>query len=385
MTDLRREPFRAFFPLGLFLGAAGMVPWLFFGRGMLHAWPGLTHSLIMTQAFLVALAVGFLGTMLPRRANSAPLAHAELVVLAVALVGIPVAAQSGSVAATEVAFLIVLVTLGQYVVRSLRRARTSAPRRPPPSFVLLPLGVTLGATGAVLLILEDLHVLPGWAFLLGRQLAQQGLMLGLLLALVPMLAPILAHGAAPADPAPAAATRLRRWHLLAGLALALSFPVEQWLSLRLGLLLRGGVCAAELVLAGGLYRLGTRPGLHRWFFRLAVWSVPLGLVAAGLDPFRRVQLTHVTYIGGLSLVAFAISAHVTMLHTGADRLADRRPLLVLLAGALMLAAAVVRVGAESAPEHYLEALVLAASLWLAAATAWAAFLTPRLLASGESS
>jgi hypothetical protein len=381
--DLRREPFRAFFPLGLALGAAGILPWIAFGRGLVQGWPGLAHSLVMTQAFLVALGVGFLGTMLPRRANSAPLSYAELGVLAAALVAIPVAITRGSLAVTEGAFLLVLATLGQYVVRSLRRARTAAPRRPPPSFVLLPLGVALGGGGALLLVLFDLNVAGTWAFVLGRQLAQQGLMLGLLLALAPMLAPIFAHGAAPPDPAPEAARRQRRLHALAGLALAASFPLELY-AMRAGLLLRGAVCAVELLLASGLVRPATRPGLHRWFFRFALCAVPLGLVAAGLDPGRRIQLTHVTYVAGLSLVTFAVSAHVTMLHTGADALADRSPLLVFLAGALTLAAAVVRVGAESSPAYYIVALIVGASLWLAAAIAWAAFLFPRLVAEAKS-
>jgi uncharacterized protein involved in response to NO len=338
----------------------------------------------MTQAFLVALAVGFLGTMLPRRAKSAPLTRTELALLALALLAVPVAAWLDSVTSAEVAFLTVLGILGRYAVSALRRAVASAPRKPPPSFVLLPLGVGLGALGALLLIAGDRHLAGGWAFRLGRQLAQQGLLLGLLLALVPMLAPILAHGEAAREPDGAAATRQRGWYLLAGLALALSFPVEQWLSVRAGLGLRGLVCAGVFVLAGGLLRPGTRAGLHRWFFRVALWSVPLGLLAAGLAPGRRVQLEHVTYVGGLSLVAFAISAHVTMLHGGAAELADRRPALVFVAGGLTLAAALVRVGAEGSPEHYVGALVLAASLWLAAAVAWVAFLAPRLRASESS-
>ncbi len=379
MLDYRREPFRIFFPLGLIMGGTGMLPWVLFGSGYSHAWPGLAHSLIMTQGFLVALAVGFLGTMLPRRTRSAPLSGLELAVLAAALVAVPVAAYRGFVSLAEAAFLTVLVTLAQYVGRALQRGATTAPRRPPPSFVLLPLGVLLGATGALLIILADLGMARTWAFLLGRQLAQQGLMLGLLLALVPMLAPIIAHGSAP-EPDAHDAARARAWHLLAGLAFAASFPLELFGSQRAGLLLRGLVCGVELVVAGGLWRMGTKSGLHRWLFRLALWAVPLGLLAAGMVPERRVQLSHVTYVGGLSLVAFAVAAHVTMLHTGAEALAERRPLLVVLAGLLTVSAGLVRVGAEGAPEHYLGALTLAAVLWLAAAAMWAAFLVPRLLA-----
>ncbi len=378
MIQWRREPFRVFFPLGLALGVAGMFPWILFGRGYLHAWPGLTHSLTMTQAFLVALAVGFLGTMLPRRAKSAPLSVVELGVLAAALIAVPFAVHRGSLLGAELAFLIVLATLGQYVVRAFRRANADAARPMPPSFVLVPMSVALGSLGAGMLIAFDLEAAGPWAFLLGRQLAQQGLMLGLLLALAPMLAPILAHGSLPDDAPRGRTARARALHALAGLVFAASFPVELWLSPRLGLLLRAIVCALELVVAGGLLRAGTRTGLHRWLFRFALWSVPLGLLAAAVAPDRRVQLLHVTYVGGLSLVAFAVSTHVTLLHTGAVELADGRPALVGVAALLMGAAALARVGAEGAPEHYFGLLVFAAGCWIASAAVWAVFLAPRL-------
>jgi uncharacterized protein involved in response to NO len=64
----RQEPFRPFFTLGIVLGALGVIPWLLFSFGELSAWPAELHGLVMTQGFLSALAVGFLGTMLPRRA-----------------------------------------------------------------------------------------------------------------------------------------------------------------------------------------------------------------------------------------------------------------------------------------------------------------------------
>jgi uncharacterized protein involved in response to NO len=381
MIPWRREPFRLFFPLGILIGVVGVLPWLLFGRGFVHAWPGLPHALTMTQGLLGAIAVGFLGTLLPRRTTCQPMSVARLGLLAVLLIALPVAIQLGSLLVTELVFLAIVVTLGSYVLGALR----GPARRPaPPSFVLLPLGVGLGVAGAILLIVSDLGIAGSWAVPLGRQLAHQGMILGMLLAIGPMLAPILAHGEPRPDAPPARARRERALHLLAGMALAASFPLELWWSARLGLLLRGLVCVAELVGAGGLWRPGTRMGLHRWFFRVSLWAVPLGLLAASLAPERRVQLLHVTYIGGLSLVAFAISSHVTLLHTGHAALADRRPVLVALAGGTMLAAALVRIGAENAGHDYVFVITLAAVLWLVSAVAWAAFLAPRLFARSRS-
>jgi uncharacterized protein involved in response to NO len=381
--DWRREPFRLLFPLGIALGVLGMLPWLLFGTGVQHAWPGVSHALTMTQAFLVALAVGFLGTMLPRRSGCAPLSWLELGVITAALLALPVALQLGSLGGAQLAFLIALGTLGQFVVRGIRRVRRATPRPAPPSFVLLPIGVSLGTIGAGLILAWSLGAVGLEALALGRQLAQQGLMIGLLLALAPMLAPMLAHGEGRPDPGPRRLRIERLLHGLAGLAFAGSFVLEL-VSVRWGLLLRGAVCLVELVFVAGLLRPGTRKGLHRWFFRISLWCVPVGLLAAGLAPDHRIQLVHLTYIGGLSLVAMAISAHVSMLHTGATRLADGRPVLVALAGGLTLLAAAARLAVESHPEHIFLLLVVASAAWLGAALAWMAFLVPRMRVGSSS-
>ena len=76
--ELRREPFRIFFPLGMAVGLAGVAPWPLYAHGDLTQYPGLLHALSMTQGFLLLPAFGFLGTMLPRRSQTAPLSALEL-------------------------------------------------------------------------------------------------------------------------------------------------------------------------------------------------------------------------------------------------------------------------------------------------------------------
>jgi len=101
---LRREPFRLLFPLGALFALLGVLPWLLFGIGLSRLYLGVYHAFTMTQAFLIAIAAGFLGTMIPRRTGSAPLSAGELVVLCASLAAIPAALIANRVAVAEVAF-----------------------------------------------------------------------------------------------------------------------------------------------------------------------------------------------------------------------------------------------------------------------------------------
>lgn len=206
-------------------------------------------------------------------------------------------------------------------------------------------------------------------------------MLGLVLGIGPMLTPLLATGEAPADPTPQVARRQRALHLLRAAAFLGSFFLEAGGAPRAGVLLRGAVCAA--VLLPSLRRPWQRRGLHRQLARLAFWLVPVGLLLAGALPLGRVAFLHVTFIGGLALLCLAISIHVGLLHTGREHLAEGRPVLVGLAGGLMLAAAAARTFADFAAARYPAALALAALCWLASCLLWGAFMVPKLLVGSE--
>lgn len=376
---LCREPFRIFFPLAILIGATGMVPWLLFGRGVTRVWPGTAHAITMTQSFLVAVAVGFLGTMIPRRTGAAPLSWIELGLLVLGLVAAPVLAHLELLVWAELAYVGVLVTLAGFVIRRLR-ARGAERRVPPPSFVLIPIGLACGIGGAGLMLCFLARGEPIWAYLLGRQLVQQGLMLSLVLALGPMLTPIITTGAPPRDLTPHAQRRSMALHAAAGLTLVASFAIEQWASERWGLLVRGAVCGVVLG-AGGALAWGARKGLHRVLYRIAVIAVPTGLLAAGLSPVRRVSLLHLTFVSGLSMMVFAVSLHVTLLHTGRERDAERSPWPVALVAFATIAAALVRASIDLFPAHYFGALTLASGLWMFALVVWAAYVLPKLLGS----
>jgi uncharacterized protein involved in response to NO len=369
--DIRREPFRLFFPLGAILGLAGVSPWLLFWLGILPRWPGAFHALTMTQSFLVAVAVGFLGTMIPRRTEGAPMSPAELSVLVVALISIPASLALDRLGAAALAHLVVLGTLAQFAMR--RLAAHASPRRPPPSFALLPVGLVAGATGSGLLLAYSLGA-PTWALASGRSLVQEGLLLGLVLALGPMLTSIIAHD----RPLPDGRPTHFAVYAVAGVALLASFAVQHAVSERLGFAIRGVLLAIVLAFGARAHLPPTVPGLHRRLFRLALMMVPVGPLAAAFFPSLKIPMLHFTFIGGLSLLVFAVTIHVTLLHTGRETLARRSPWPVALVGVFTAAALAARVNAEHLPSRYFAALAVASSLWLVAAILWLLFVVALL-------
>lgn len=370
VVDLRREPFRLLFPLGALLALLGVLPWLLFGTGLSRLWLGVYHAFTMTQAFLVAVATGFLGTMIPRRTGGAPLSSLELTVLTVTLAAIPAALFHDHVAVAEIAYLVAIVTLAQFALRRLRRSHQSVP----PSFVLIPFALAAGVLGAASLLASTFGA-PAWTIAAGRGLVEEGVLLPLVMALAPMLTPVILDDQRAAD----SSERRRLWlHGLVGALFLGSFALQlAWP--RRALALRGALAAFEIFIVAEIMRRPRVPGLHRRVYQLAMMLVPVGLLAAAVRPAYRVPLLHLTFIGGLSLLVFAVGAHVTFLHTGREALARRRPWPIAVVAALTVAATIVRASAERLSSHYVQMLGLAATLWLTAAALWAVYLGPMLL------
>src|SRR4249920_2181605 len=100
----RTEPFRPFFPLGVLLGWIGIGHWLLYSLGITATYSCMLHGLVQTQAFLMAFAVGFLMTALPRRTQTAPPSTVELWTAAGALTTTAVAATTERWAVAEIGY-----------------------------------------------------------------------------------------------------------------------------------------------------------------------------------------------------------------------------------------------------------------------------------------
>jgi uncharacterized protein involved in response to NO len=377
----RSEPFRIFFPLGVLLGWVGLSQWIAFPLGWIKSYSCELHGLMQVQSFLVAFALGFLFTALPRRTQSAPPSAAE-VGLAVALVcAITIAGTLGWRTAMMVAYVAVLVLLTRFAV--VRFLGDAAGRRPPAAFVLVPLAVLQGMVGPVLVTLGPRATGSPWMYPLGRLLIEQGVFLcfvvgigGLLLPLVGGWPPPPDLGSSPRE------TRRALLYGLCGLAIVASEVAEARGSVRAAPIVRGAVVALGLALGGGAWRAPRKAGFHRRLIWLSMWLTPAGVALSGLFPAYRVAMLHVLFIGGFSLMVLAVGTHVSYAHlAGLESLmAGRHPAIVAM-GALVVVALLGRTAADVSHTYY-QHLASAALAWILGSGVWLAFLGPKLLGRG---
>jgi uncharacterized protein involved in response to NO len=376
-TGWRREPFRLFFPLGVLLGWVGIGHWLLYTLGVTTAYSCVFHGLVQMQAFMMAFAVGFLLTAIPRRTQGAAPAPGELLVAGATLVIMTIAAAGERWVLAQLAYAGLFLLLLQFAIR--RFLGRGAGRRPPAAFVLIPIGILQGLAGAALIASSTLLAAGHWAMPLGRLFVEQGVFLCLAMGVGSLVLPLM--GGTPPPPDLDASPRERRKaiaYAAAGLTILASFVLEQAQWRQGGPLLRGVVVACVLALGGGALRRPAKPGLHRRLVWLAIWLMPAGLLASAIWPAYRVPALHILFIGGFSLLAFGVATHVALSHLDLERLALGRPPAVALLGVLLIGAMAARVTADWS-ESYFVHIGWAAALWLAASGTWLAFLGPRLL------
>lgn len=373
----RTEPFRLFFPLGVVLGWVGVGHWLLYTTGVTMTFSCLLHGLVQVQAFLMAFAIGFLLTALPRRTQSAPPSRVEMSAFGALLLTTTAAIVAEHWVVAEMVYAAQFILLLQFALR--RFLTAAARRRPPAAFVLIPLGFLHGVAGAVLIAASTLAYIRPWAFGLGRLFVEQGVFLCFVVGIGSLVLPLMGGGAPPPDlDASPHERRKALAYACGGLLICASLVLESigWVSV--GPLLRAGVVAAGIGLGGGAWRAPAQPGLHRRLVWLAVWLMPPGLIISGLWPDYRVAALHILFIGGFGLMAFGVATHVAFSHLDMERLALGRPAAIAVLGVSFLLALLARLAADVS-QSYFDHLAWAAALWLVGSGVWLASLAPKLL------
>lgn len=375
----RSEPFRLFFPLGVLLAWIGVGHWLLYATGVTTTYSCRFHGLVQMQAFMMAFAIGFLLTALPRRTQSPVVGRMEMTAFAAALIVTAGAAIVDGWILAEIAYAALFVLLIQFALR--RYLAGEAGRRPPAAFVVLPIAALQGMAGGALIAAADANrVLPSAGYL-GVLLVEQGVFLCLAIGIGSLVLPLMGGASPPPD---LGSAPRETWKALAyagaGVAIFLSLLLEQLGFDRSGPLLRAMVVAIGLGFGGGALRLPGKPGAHRKLVWLAVWLMPVGLIASVIWPDYRVPAMHILYIGGFSLLVFGVGSHVAMSHLNMEQLALGRPAAVIIVGAAFLIALSARLAADASNTYYVH-LGWASAGWIAGSAVWLAFFGPKMLRS----
>ncbi len=371
----RTEPFRLFFVLGVTLSWVGVGHWLLYALGVTRTYSCELHGLIQMQGFLMAFAVGFLLTALPRRTQSAPPTSLELAAIACGLVATTLGSLAESWATAQIGYVIVFLVLIRFAVS--RFLGATAARRPPAAFVLIPIAIVQGLLGAVLIATES--YLDDWVSGFGKLLVQQGVFLCLVIGVGSLILPLMSGLPPPPDLGSSPReTRKAALYAIAGITVFASLLAEQLGWHTAGPMLRAVVVALGLGLGGHTWHRPTRSGLHRQLVWWSTWMIPIGLTASAVWPDFRVAALHVSFISGLGLMAFGVATHVSLTHLGMGEFALARPWPVVAIAVSLPLATITRLAAD-ASHTYFEHLGWAAGFWLIGTALWLAFFVPAYL------
>jgi uncharacterized protein involved in response to NO len=374
------EPYRLFFPLAVLAGIVGIGHWLVYGAGWIPKYSTYFHSSFQMLVYMNLFVLGFLLTAMPRFASAPPAGPAETGYFLGGVALVTGFISTGIWWAAELCYAGLLLGLVAFIVKRVR-ARGEGGGEPPVEFVWIPFAILHGLTGALLLAAGQTRFLPSWALAVGKPMQEQGFILAIVLGVGGFLAPRLMGRAVvirPGDVADVKAVtqaRVRKALVHAFLAalLYLSFWMEG-LGLKItASYLRAGIVSWVFFRNGALPLPPRVPDLFVRLIWVAVWMVFAGAWAAAVLPQYRVAMLHLIFLGGFSLMTFAVGTMVVLSHSGRGALL-RRPLGVLKAVSAALAVAIAfRLAAVFFPSSYFLLLAVASVSWILAGMIWLAF------------
>jgi uncharacterized protein involved in response to NO len=379
------EPFRIFFPLGLLLGAIGVALWPLYVWHAIGFYPANAHVRLMIEGMMGSFIVGFLGTAGPRLLDARPLGALEISVLIALQILSSVLHLFQNQTGGNISFLILLLFfLG--VIGT--RART-AQDLPPPNFVLVLFGL-LNAIVGIFLITAAKSMTSGlFTNRLGSLMLNEGFVLFPILGVGAFFFPKLLGGEKPepADLRIAASLWVKRAAIALVTAVVIwsSFVLEALGWIRTAALIRGLTTLTYFVTQGHLLEKPSpaTAGFLAQCFKLGALLLVAGLFLPAALPGYRLANLHLAFIGGFSIILFTVSTRVILGHAGQSHLFRKRLRFLIAALALLIVAAIARVGADFVPPARNSHLVYAALIWLLAAAVWLVALGPKLSLSDE--
>jgi uncharacterized protein involved in response to NO len=365
------DPYRIFFPLGIILGVLGVSIWPVYYYGLTEGYSGRAHAFVQTDGFLYSFIIGFLLTAIPRFTGTQPPRLAVQYALAAVVGASAIAFEFQFFVFAQTGFLIAHATLIALAARRFMRRQLD----PPETFVLVGLGLLSGTIAGLINAGIAWNLIPPFWDPLGKRMLTEGMVLLLVLGIGGFLGPRLLGFAQLPEfvkvGSPSTEPNNRpRLYLLAGLAVMFSLIGQYGLGWPAMAFLRAAAATAVILSTLKPWRVPlVQTTLARcvwaahWLVILAVWLV-------AISPRYSVDLLHILFIGGFTLLIFAVGTRVTLSHGGHGLGQERRSWPLRIAVTAGLIAMLARVGAPLAPFSYFEHLALAALLWIAGVAFW---------------
>jgi uncharacterized protein involved in response to NO len=377
MHGHRHDPYRVFFPLGIVLGIAGVAIWPLYYYGVTEGYSGRAHAFVQIEGFLYCFAIGFLLTAIPRFTGTDVPSRTIQYALAALLVTGAAAFEVQNFRLGQTTFLVSHMT----VVALAARRFAQRQQNPPPTFILIGIGLISGAAAAIINAGVEWNIVdPSWDTA-GKRLLTEGMFLMLVLGVGGFLGPRLLGFAELPQMTGRGLKMLKRsserviaGYGAAGVALLLTVIVEYRFRVRSMALLRAAIATTVLVATMRPWRTPATRTTLGWCVWTANWLVLTGVWLSALAPRYRVDFLHVLLIGGFTLLVLAVGTRVVLSHGGYSLARERAswPLRIGLATGLLAMAS--RIGAPFAAFSYFEHLAFAGICWIAGMSVWGAYL-----------
>lgn len=368
MDKLRRDPFRLYFPLGIFFLLWGILLWLpqIWVAG---DYPVLLHRSLVLNGFMASFIGGFLMTAAPRFSRTPGPSVAELAALLLSILTAVAGGFLDSEIVVGLGSLAIGIVLLVFLVRRIIRRKAN----PPYSFIFLFVGLGLWIIAAVLSLWD-----AGMSEV--KELQYHGAVMAIILGVGTRLLPgILGHTEIVISQreryegsAPFLSTVPKLFFLLMGTYVVSFFLPGPW---------RPGLSAGVvLILALAYWKLWRLPK-EKTALTLCLWTcawlIVLSYVLRGAWPAGMIHGSHAFFINGLVLLSLLIATRVIRSHGNADPSFENRKTLYLTTGLIFLAS-VTRVTAYVFPESYLHHLGYGSLLLSSGVILWSAQYLPLL-------
>lgn len=378
--ELHEEPFRLFFPLAVLAGLLGVMLWPAMIWGWTETYPGPSHARLMIHGFFGGFILGFMGTAMPRLAESRPFTGREVIMLLAWFSGSVLANTFGWNGWGDMLFVLGLGTLFLF----LRGRCHSGMSQPPPSFILVGLGFLSALVGLALQAASRWWETPLQVVLLGKLLSYHAFILLAILGAGGFLLPrFLGTGLRRKAGSEEEQTAIRRNDLraaqLAGGAVLLSFGMEAMGWPVWSAMVRGASLSAFLCYHIPVERLRwSWKGVHPILLTGLV-CIPAGILTAAWLPGVRVGLLHFELMGGFGLITLGVATRVVLGHSGRrDRLERAHPVLLAVLVMVLLGLSS-RVSGEFLTRIQISHYLYAALAWVAGLALWAGWVLPGVL------
>ncbi len=312
----RNNPAGLLFILSGILACASVFHWPLaaFSSDVPHR--DVYHMITSVQAFLTCLIAAFYFSRLQDSDKSNSVHSLKFILVVLTASGTAITAwlrylvpQEIMLGVSELCWLVLALTLAFSAFPGLSLMRKETPLNS--SLVWIPIALIFGITGAVMVsTYSSVFVMTGnkirWLVFLGRGYLLQCMFLAVIMAAAPVVLPrILASEKFNSQPL----SKEMSSPVILAVLLALSIPLELWVSYASGMWMRALLAYFTVVHVCRLWHLPGRKSPLSWCIWISAWLIPAGYAVAALSPAYRLTGLHIVFIGGFTMgpLSFALS------------------------------------------------------------------------------